>query len=414
MNEAMNRRNFLKTSTLAAGSALLATPVARAMGANDRIRVGIVGMGVRGTQHLKALAQLAERQLANVEVTAVCELWTPWREKAVAEAQKLTGRKPEAFVRHTELLERGDVDAVIITTPDFWHVPILLDCIKAGKDVYVEKPLCVHFEEAKLARAAVKASDRIVQVGTQRRSETKFHAAREFVKSGRLGKIITADGAYNDRSPRWRREAECKAMKESDFDWKFYLRDLPYRPFNPRHVLEWKLFREFTMGVSGLLGCHMYDIMQFVLDAPFPSSAVSLGGVYVYKDGREVEDTFETLIEFPEEFILHYTTRLGNAVQPNLTLYGTNGMLDLDRAVYSGKGGLPGDALLPAEEQKLKVEKARPHAHMLDFLECMRSRKEPIAGIDVGYQHAVTSLLAQEAMRSGRKLRYDRQKDEIV
>lgn len=414
MGDTMNRRSFLKSSTLAAGGALLATPTAHALGANDRIRVGIVGMGVRGTNHAQDLAKIAERDLANVEISAICELWKPWRARAVANIEKSTGRKPEAFVRYTDLLEKGQVDAVVITTPDFWHVPILLDCLKAGKDVYIEKPLSVTFEEAKAARDAVKASDRVVQCGTQRRSEMKFHAAREFVKSGRLGKISTVEGAYNDKSPRWRREAECKTMKETDFDWKYYLRDLPYRPFNPRHVLEWKLFRDFTMGTSGLLGCHLFDFVQFVMDAPFPSSAVSQGGVYVYKDGREIEDTFLTLIEFPQEFVLQYTTRLGNGIQPHAVLYGTNGNLDLDTATYSGGGGLAGENRLPDKPVKLEVQPNRPYAHMLDFLECMRTRKQPIASIDAGYQHAVTSILAQQAMYAGRKLRYDPQKDEIV
>lgn len=401
-----NRRTFLKASTVAAGG-LLAARSARALGANDRITVGIVGMGVRGTYHAKSIAALAEGKHANVEVTAVSELWAPWRERAVANTKKATGRAPQAFVRHTDLLEKGDVDAVVITTPDFWHVPVLLDALKGGKDVYVEKPLCVKFEEARIARDAVKSSGRVVQVGTQRRSDQVNHAARDFIRSGKLGRITSVEGEYNDDGPRWRRPAECKAMKEADFDWKWYLRDLPDRPFNPRHVLEWKLFREFTMGCSGLLGCHFYDLVQFVMDAPYPASAVAQGGVYVYKDGREVEDLFETLIEFPQEFIIHYRTRLGNAFQHPVTLYGTNGMLSLDTGTYQGKGGTPGRSRLPTEPTKLDVPPDRPYPHMLNFLECMGTRQEPIAPIEAGFQHALTSILAQEAMYAGKRLRYD-------
>lgn len=414
MNSTMNRRRFLKTSTLAAGGALLVGPAARALGANERIRVGIVGMGVRGKYHAGSLVDIAKQGLANVEVAAISELWAPWRVQAVARIKEQSGREPQAFVRYPDMLEKGGVDAVIVTTPDFWHVPVLLDAIRAGKDVYVEKPLSVTFAEAKAARDAVKAADRVVQCGTQRRSENKFRAAREFVKSGQLGKISTVEGTYSDNGPRWRREKECRSMKEADFDWKFYLRDLPDRPFNPRHVLEWKLFREFTMGTSGLLGCHIFDTMQFVLDIPLPASAVSAGGVFVYKDGREVEDTFETLIEYPGEFIMHYATRLGNACRTNMTLFGTNGVLDAEQAVYSGKGGAPGKHRLPATETKLKVEPDRPHEHMLNFLECMHSRKQPNAPIEAGYSHAVTSLLTQQAMYAGRRLRYDAEQELIV
>lgn len=418
MSSTMNRRSFIRT-TVAATGALAAVRSTKALGANDRIAVGIVGMGNRGTSHLSTLAQIAERQLANAELVAVADLWTPWRERAVDQAaKKSAGRKPQAFVRHTDMLEKGGIDAVVITTPDFWHVPILLDCLKAGKEVYVEKPLCVRFEEAKAARDAVKASGRVVQCGTQRRSENRFWAAREFVKSGKLGKISSVEGAYNDSSPRWRREAECAAMREKDFDWKFYLRDLSDRPFNPRHVLEWKLFRDFTMGTSGLLGCHLYDAIQLVLDAPFPASAVSLGGVYVYKDGRDVEDTFESLIEFPQEFILHYTTRLGNDSAPPTTIYGTNGSLNVDESLYSGAGANKKNPdRLPAKPEKLAVQRDKLSCdvlHMLDFLDCMRTRKTPRASIDAGYQHAVTSILAQRAMHQGRRLRYDREKEQII
>ncbi|MEP0843555.1 MAG: Gfo/Idh/MocA family oxidoreductase [Phycisphaerae bacterium] len=408
------RRTFIRSSALAAGTLLTARAARAIPGANERIAVGIVGMGVRGSYHARSLGELASGKLANVDVTAVAEPWRLWRERAVATVEKAFGHKPAAFVRHTDLLEKGGVDAVVIATPDFWHVPVLLDAVKAGKDVYVEKPLSVTLEEAKAARDAVKASKSVVQVGTQRRSDNISAAAREFVRSGRLGKISSVVGAYNDDGPRWTRPNECKQMKEADFDWKWYLRDLPDRPFNPRHVLEWKLFREFTMGCSGLLGCHFYDLVQFIMDCPWPASAVAQGGVFVYKDGRQVEDTFETLIEFPEEFILHYTTRLGNAFAPDNAIYGTNGTLKIEKGTFEGLGGTRGPNRLPDKPQKLAAAPDRPYPHMLNFLECMRSRSEPVAPIEAGYRHALTSILAQEAMITGRKLRYDREKDAIV
>lgn len=414
MSKAINRRHFLKTSAVAASGALLAAPAARALGANDRIRVGIIGLGVRGNYHSKSLADLAKRKLANVEIAAISELWKPWREAAAGRIKDLTGTAPQSFVRYPDMFEKGGVDAVVITTPDFWHVPVLLDAIKAGKDVYIEKPLCVKFEEAKAARDTVKASDRVVQCGTQRRSEKKFQAARDFVRSGKLGKISVAEGTYCDNGPRWRREKDCKAMQLADFDWEFYTRHLPERPFDPRQVLEWKLFREFTMGTAGLLGCHLFDTMQFMLDAPLPDSAVAQGGVYVYKDGRNVEDTFEALIAYPQEFVLRYGTHLGNGTGTPMTLYGTNGVLDAEHSIFSGKGAQPGKNRLPAAETKLDVAKDGPHDHMLNFLECMGTRQQPIASIDAGFSHAVTSLLAQEAMYAGRRLRYDAEKDAIV
>ncbi|MHC4674868.1 MAG: Gfo/Idh/MocA family protein [Planctomycetota bacterium] len=423
-NKSMNRRSFLKTSACSAtigisgckltGKTTTTTQsVRRKFGANERIALGIVGMGVRGKNFVISTSQLAKQKLSNVELVAVCDVWRIGREQAVALVEKESGSKPQAFNRHQDMLEKGGVDAVIITTPDFWHVPVLLDCLKAGKDAYVEKPLGVTLSEARKARDAVHATGRVVQVGTQRRSENKFHAARDFVKTGRLGKISTVEGAFNDCSPRWRREEMCKKLKENDIDWKYYLRDRAYRPFNPRHVLEWKLFRDFTMGTSGLLGCHLYDSLQLVMDVPYPASAVSQGGVYVYKDGREVEDTFMSLIEYPREFILHYTTRLGNWSSPGLKIFGTQGTFDVEKTIFTEEGG-KAKRKPPFEEQKLTVKPNQAHQHLRNFLDCMRTRKTPVASIDIGYQHMITSVIAQEAMYAGRRLRYDPKKDRIV
>ncbi|UCD28665.1 MAG: Gfo/Idh/MocA family oxidoreductase [Planctomycetota bacterium] len=423
-NRVMDRRSFLRTTagTAALGiaggavkgkSAARAASAKRTPGANDRISVGVVGMGVRGTALADAVVNMSKNKGVNIELAAICELWRVAREKKAAEFGEKTETKLKVFVRHEEMLEKADVDAVIITTPDFWHVPVLLDCVRAGKDAYVEKPLGVTLEEAKAARDAVHATDRVVQVGTQRRSEDKFHVARDFVKTGQLGKISTIECAFNDCSPRWRREAQCKKMKESDVDWKYYLRDRAYRPFNPRDILEWKLFRDFTMGTSGLLGCHIYDALQLVMDVPYPISAVSQGGVFVYKDGREVEDTFISLLEYPREFVAHYMTRLGNRASPGLKIRGVRGTLDAEAGRYSGEGGRKDDRL-PDKPVKLTMPKQRRPSHMQNFFDCMRSRQTPIASIDVGYQHMITSVIAQEAMIQKRRLVYDPKRDRIV
>ncbi len=402
----IGRRGFLKASVAAAGGVALTAAKTRALGSNERIAVGIIGAGIRGNSFVPRLAELAAGDQPHVDLVAVCDLWRVARESTAADVEKRTGRKPHTFTRHPDLLAKGGVDAVIITTPDLWHVPVLLDAIGAGQDAYVEKPLAVDLATARKARDAVRKSGRIVQVGTQRRSEDKWYAACEFVKTGRLGTISTVEAGFNDCSPRWRRETECKNMKAADFDWDFYTRDLKPRPFNPRHVLEWKLFRDFTMGTSGLLGCHMYDAAQLVLDAPFPTSAVAQGGVYVYHDGREVEDTFTALIDFGGKFILRYMTRLGNNLGGGVQIFGTNGMLDGDAATYSGAGSRTKDKL-PDEAQKLDVSNERGGRHLDNWLDCIRTRKQPSATIEHGYQHMVTSCLAQSAMYENRRLRYE-------
>jgi len=422
IRKSMGRRNFLKVTAGSAAlgiagcqtiqkSSIAAASATRRFRANERIRVGIVGMGVRGKQHAHSLANLSKR--ANVELAAICELWRVFREQSVKEFSKKPGSALQAFARYEEMLEKGGVDAVVITTPDFWHVPILVDSIKAGKDVYVEKPLGVTLKDAQIARDLVHASKAVVQVGTQRRSDDKFYAARDFVRSGQLGDVSTIECAFNDCSPRWRREQLCTQIKEKDIDWKYYLRDREYRPFNPRHIMEWKLFRDFTMGTSGLLACHMYDAIHLVMDVEYPVSAVSQGGVYVYKDGREVEDTFMTLLEYPQEFIVHHTTRLGNSAGTGIRIRGVRGTLDVERGFYNGEGGKRNDCL-PKESTKVPMpEKKRPN-HMENFIECMRTRKTPVASIDIGYQHMIASVIAQDAMIKQRRLEYDPKRDRIV
>ncbi|GMU22950.1 MAG: dehydrogenase [Phycisphaerae bacterium] len=410
------RRRFLSRSTIATAGALAGTRAAayaRTLGANDRIRLGFIGTGGRGRSMIIEVGTLARQEGVNVEITAVCDLWKVAREAGAADVTRLVGGTPKQFARPEELLARTDIDGVVIATPDFWHVPQLLAAVKAGKDVYIEKPLAWSLDEAKAARNAVKASDRVVQVGTQGRSSPARFAAREFIRAGRLGRVSTATAAANDCGPRWRREDTCAEIKAADFEWEYYLADRPKRPFNPRQAVEWRLFWEFSTGPAGLLGSHMFDATQFVLDAPLPATATANGGVYLWPDGRETPDTFMALIEYPRKCLLHYTTRLGNDSGYGLHLFGTAGMLDAHSTEYKGLGGRGPDKL-PDEPQKLAFDPPGPYPHMRNFLDCMRSRKTPLGSIDAGYQHTITMLLANESFKTGRKMRYDEQKERIV
>lgn len=410
------RRSFLArtaAATAALGLSRGSETQARPLGANDRITLGLIGSGGRGRSILIETSELLTKHSVNVEVTAVCDLWEMNREAGVADVVRMTGRKPRAFGRHGDLLEQADVDGVIIATPDFWHVPVLLEAIKAGKDVYVEKPLAWSLDEAKSARDAVRASDRIVQVGTQGGSLASRHAAREFIKAGKLGEVTTAVGGFNDCGPRWRREDLCAQVKERQFDWEYYLRDRDKRPFDPRQAVEWRLWWDFSTGPSGLLGAHLYDAVQFVMDSPYPASAVAQGGTYLFKDGRETPDTFMTLIEYPRPYVLHYTTRLGNSAEQGLKLYGTRGTLNPDSGEFSGAGGSRLDRL-PDTPGKLEFEPQPPLAHMRNFLDCMRTRRQPVAPIEAGYQHAVTVLLANAAFRKQCRMIYDPAAERII
>jgi predicted dehydrogenase len=404
---AMNRRDFLRRSAGAAATAAVAAgAMNRVVGANERISLGLIGTGGRGQSYLGELKRIVEH--LPVEVTAVCDLWTLNRDAAAAKAEEIFGHRPRAFQYHEDLLELNDVDAVTIATPDHWHIPILLDALEAGKDAYVEKPLSYTLEEAKQARDAVRRTGRIVQVGTQRRSEGALVAAVEFVRSGRLGKVSMAECCWNDNSPRWRR-GDLDRLKEEDVDWKRYLNGREMRPFNPHHYLEWKLYKDFTIGVAGLLGSHMIDVVHWLMDTPYPRSAMTGGGVYIYKDDRTTDDTFTTVFEYPQEFILIYTTRLGNSYTPGTVLYGKNGTFFVDKLTATGSGGAGPDKI----EEDIKIERKPSTNHLRNFLECVRSREEPNAPIEVGLSHMVACIMAEESLTRRKRIVWDEEKEEI-
>ncbi len=237
--EAIDRRTFLTKSAalLAGGAAFARTALSydKIVGANDRISVCHIGNGSRGGELAWIVSQLKTSQ--NVEMTTVCDLWRLNREKAVAANAKYYGRAPRAYQYLEDVLALKDVDAVIISTPEHSHSPILKMAVEAGKDAYVEKPMGNVLAEAKAARDAAMRSKRIVQVGTQHRSEPYPQAARELVQTGVLGEVSKVEIVWNYHGPRWRGREETKLIREQDTDWRKWLLTKPNRPFDPQDLL---------------------------------------------------------------------------------------------------------------------------------------------------------------------------------
>jgi predicted dehydrogenase len=410
------RRDFLATG-MGLAAAALTTGRAGAVSPNDKINLGIIGCGVRGTYILKeAMAAGAGR----INVAGVCDVWSVARDKmASSVAEKQGGQRPKDFARYHDLLSMPGLDAVIITTPDHAHCPILIDVVKAGKDAYVEKPLCARLEDALAAHDVVKASDRIVQVGTQRRSSRKFQAALDYVKTGALGPICKIETAWNRNVPSWKRPVDM--VQEQDVDWKQYQMYLADAPFDPVKYRCWQLFYEHTTGLVGLLGSHMIDVALWFMDDPIPSSAVALGGVLSWKDGREISDTAEYVFQFPKGWILTFSSRLGSGPESDFEVfYGRDRTLDSRDWISR-----PADNRRPAEARDVQVPiptdtgtgsltagDAGPH--VANWIECLRSRKQPNAPIDVGLAHAIVCCMGREAERTGRKIRYDAGARKIV
>ncbi|MCZ7634888.1 MAG: Gfo/Idh/MocA family oxidoreductase [Verrucomicrobia bacterium] len=394
----MARRDFLKTTTT--GAALLtAVPASLrgAPGANERLAIGCIGVGGRGTDLLNQILSLADAR--NVQVTAVCDVWQKNLAAAAARVTNQSGQTPRQYTRFHELLGRPDIDAVTIATPDFSHGPILLAALRAGKDVYIEKPMTIDVASANEALDLARAGARVVQVGTQRRSEGRFRGAAKLVASGVLGQLSRVSAAMYFHEPRWARDvSDCHA---ADVDWDAFLLHLLPRAFDARLLRQWQLYRDTSNGLPGLWMTHYADAVHLVTGARYPTSAVAHGGVYVWKDGRDTTDTFHALLEYPEGFLFDWGMGLGNSTGVHFTLHGTLGTLDLERWRLGPEGGRntplqPGP--VPAEPDQ---------SHMDNWLACLRTRERPNADIQFGHQHTVATVMAARALETGRRQRYD-------
>ncbi len=403
--DSMTRRSFLATAS--AGAAALGTSslIARAAaGANERIAIGMIGTGDRGSHLTNEILNLAEQH--NAAIVAVCDVWKPNLDKCAARVKEKLGSEPAKFTRFQDLLAVDGLDAVVIATPDFGHAPIMIAALKAGKDVYVEKPMSIDLPEANEALDLARKHERVVQVGTQRRSEGRFKAAASEFATGVLGKLNRISAAMFVNAPRWARGFDD--CKPGDVDWDAFLFNRPKVAFDPRFLRRWHLYKLCTNGLSGLWMAHYSDAVHLITGSTYPASAVAHGGVYVWEDGREHDDTFHTLIEYPEGYLMSWAMGLGNSLGVHFTLHGTAGSMDLEKWTISGTGG--------ADPKKIEERKIVPQAnesHMGNWLDCMRTRKRPNADIQAGHQHAVATILAAEARYGGKRMVYDPAKREI-
>ncbi len=393
----MTRRTFAAAAASAAAG--------RIQGANDRIRIGIVGTGGRGTDHIRDLARLKD---LNVTISSICDVWKVNREKAAASIEKAFGAKPKTTTDYRELLNSKDVDAVIITTPDFAHPIVLKAAIEAGKDAYVEKPFGTTFPEVKAAYLAVKKSDRVVQVGTQRRSDPLFMGAAKLMQGGAIGKVTRIEMTVAFQHPRWRRQGE--SVNPADVDWKMFQMERIQRGFDERLLREWQLFPETTNGIPGLWMSHFIDLVPWYLNAPYPAGAASNGGVFLWKDGRKTSDVFYTLLDYPEGFVVLFGMSLTNSGGNRNVWFGTRGTLDCDKGLITGEGSEMKDRV----DRPITIQPEVTDSHMHNFLECVRSRQKPRADVQAGFSHAVAGIMAAQALAEGRRVRFDPARLEIL
>jgi predicted dehydrogenase len=394
----LSRRSFLKTATAAASVAAFAGPAVNVLGANETLNVGAIGIGGRCHALLDALAKVP-----NVRLAGICDIYDVHRDNGKKRAD------PKAFVtkQYKELLDQKDIDAVLIATPDHWHVPMTVDACAAGKDVYVEKPLTHSLAEGQPVIEAQNKHQRIVQVGTQQRSMPQFQKGYEIVHSGVLGPIHKVHLTWNRNTDRARRVP--RGIDPKQVDWKAFLGNAPEQPFDDYRFLgNWRWFWDFGNGILGDLMVHFIDVAHWYLDVDHPLTATTIGDNYTSKGVWETPDTTQTLLTYPKEVQIYFEGTFCSARNgAMLEFMGTDATLYLDRGRYEiyperGKGKYEEMVLGTGARGRDFYDKPDGELlHVTNWVECVRSRKRPNAPAEAGVSAASAAHLGNLAFRSG-------------
>lgn len=399
----VSRRSFLKTS--AAGTAALAAfgaPAANARGANETLNVGCIGTGGR----CRALMQALKR-VPNVRMTAVCDIY----DAHLDEGRKLADPNAFATRRYKDILDRKDIDAVLIASPDHWHVPMTVDACAAGKDVYVEKPLTHNLAEGKAVIDAQNRNKRVVQVGTQQRSMPQFQKACEIIRSGGIGEIHKVHLTWNRNVDRVRRRP--LNIDPKLVDWKAFLGNAPDQPYDEYRFRAWRWFWDFGNGILTDLMVHYIDVVHWYFGLDHPLLATSVGGNYTSKGLWQTPDTIQTLLLYPNDLQVYFEGTFYNARNAAmLEFMGTDGTLYLDRGryeIYPERDRSKAEEWVLGTGRKGQDFYDKPDGellHLTNWVECVRSRKRPNAPAEAGVGAAAAAHLGNQAYRSGQVARW--------
>ena len=412
MEKDLSRRALL--GALAVGPAVLP-----ALGANEKLNVGWIGTGSRG---MYVMAQMYTAVPEQVVVTAVCDTFEGNKNKGKDQVQTKGGNTPKTYVDYKELLADKSIDVVFITTPEHLHHEMTIAALRAGKHIYVEKPLAHTIEEgAEIVREAKKAG-KIVQVGTQNRSNSLYIKAKEMVAKGMIGEIHYVRAFWYRNSlpdnPAWRYAIPGEA-DEKNTDWKKFLGTAKNRPFDKQRYYQWRLYWDYSGGISTDLLVHQTDITNFVCGKTEPLSCVASGGIYRWVDGnddREVPDTLSAIYEYPDKFHINYSCYFGNEQygygEQFMGNEGTIEVLNRQQLRFSTekfRGKPPAHVAARQEftEDKPQNDLKAVQSHVADLINAIKTNGKVIAPVEVGQQAAISGHLATLSFRSGKKVLWD-------
>ncbi len=420
----LTRRRAVKLGALAAAS------YRRVLGANDRVQIGFIGFGLIGSQHVHDF-----RNQQDVDLAAMCDVYQPRLEQGVAAC----GQSAKPYSDFRKLLDDKDLQGVVISTPDHWHALMTIMACAAGKDVYVEKPLTLFVKEGRWMIEAARRYNRVVQVGTQQRSGKSYQHAKQLLESGYIGDIMSVRAAsFRNIMPGFGSPPDSAAP--SDFDYDMWLGPAPKRPYNKmRGIYHFRWFWDYSGGQMTNLGAHEIDIIQWVMRAKGPSAVSSSGGRLALKSLGDTPDTQDALFEYPG-FTTLYSFReasAGRRAGAGLEFFGTKGSMTVARSgfevfpdmkinpanaipVFEGHpaGGPVRENVKPEPWVQAMKEPGSSaeqfNLHVRNFIDCIKTRDRPIAGVEGGHQATTACHLANISLRVGRKIRWDADKEEIT
>ncbi len=414
----------------AVAAALTAASYSRVMGANERVRLGLIGVGNRGSNLLNMTKEFADQR-----ITAVCDVYEPLIDKAVEAA----GTNPARYRDYRKLLESKDIDAAVIATPDHWHALMMIDACRAGKDVYVEKPLSLTVVEGRRMVEVAAETQRVVQVGIHRRSSPFCREAAEIVRSGELGHVTAARcGVALNMYPAGI-GAPAEAEPPSDLDWDLYLGPAPRAPYNAnRHLFLFRWFYDYAGGQLTDNGVHFLDLINWALGEDRPTAVTAMGGKYVLEDNREVPDTLNVLWQYPGGTLVSFTQSSANGSpwtgKPDLlaefrgtkaTLYVYFGGWEIvpegntrmarpaSGPMSPGSGGAYRDSYNAAAEAREGTGSADPRFHIRNFLDCIKSRATPNCDVESAHRSTTVANIGTIAYRTGKHLAWDAEREEF-
>jgi predicted dehydrogenase len=429
MRSEMNRRGFVKSAVAAGAAMATAASARRVMGANARVRVGFIGCGNRGDQVLDAFLKHND-----AEVVAVCDLYEPYRKFA---AQKV-GTGCEQYKDYRRLLERKDIVAVVVATPDHWHAIIFCEACLAGKDVYVEKPASLTVAEGRRMVEIARKTGRVTQVGIQRRSSAILQEGLKIVREGGIGKV-TVVRAFHILN-----EAPMGIGNPPDgdppegFDWNTWLGPAPKVPYNPnRCFYRFRWYWPYSGGQLTNFGTHYLDLIQAGLGKDYPLAVTALGGKFGNMDNREIPDTLEVLWEYEGGTLVAFSQYNCNAApaarQGALVEFrGTNGTLYISYGGYEivpeelrtepvlalnpldRRKGLPSKPAMEAVKASGKGITSEDTDHARNFLDCVKSRKPCNCDIEIGHRSTSATLLGKIAYQTKSYLQWDGKKERFT